>query len=85
MVKAVATINSVNVLTAQADGAFTIFYTVAVNNNGVGLAWSADAPVTAAQTIPQFQAAAKAKIVADCAGRGIILLSTDVIIFATPF
>jgi len=85
MVKAVATINSVNVLTAQADGTFTIFYTVAVNNSGVGLAWSADAPVTAAQTIPQFQTAAKNKIVDDCAGRGVTLTPADVIIFATPF
>lgn len=84
-VKAVVVINSIAVLPAQADQTFTISYSVAINNNGVGLNFAADVSVRTAQTIPQFQTAAKNKIVDDCAGRGITLTPADVIIFATPF
>lgn len=78
MSRAIATIQNV---TAQQDGSIRVIYTVAVDD---GTNFSADAPVSFSQTIPQFFTAARNKVSADCASKGSTVLPSDVIICGGP-
>ena len=82
MPKAVTVIQGVS---ANSTGALIINYTVSVDKqDGSGDNWSADAPAGVGLTLAQWKTAAINKVIADCANRGIIVTSGDVVIVAGP-
>lgn len=82
MPKAVAVIQGV---VADANGVMTVNYSVAVGKeNGTGINFSANAPAGVELTLAQWKAAARNKVVQDCASKGITLLTTDVVICGGP-
>lgn len=78
MAKAVAVIKDVY---SDPSGAVRVAYTVAIDD---GKNFSADAPVSFAQTIPQFFTAARKKVAEDCASKGSTVLPADVVICGGP-
>ena len=69
------------------SGAITLNYSVSVNlQNGTGVEFSAEAPAgeTSGLTITQWRDAAKDRVIADCAGKGITIVRADVSICSGP-
>lgn len=84
MPKAVAMIQD---CTPNTDGTLFLTYTVAINKeNGSGIKFSESAPAgeLAGLTLAQWRDAAKDRVIADCAGKGITVVRADVSICGGP-